>query len=68
MANYTSRHTGTEIDDAIDQVAEVASKVEQKIDKPESALTDQVLAYNGTTWVNSDRSTVVKTWTAADIT
>ena len=60
MANYVSKHTGEEIDSAVDAVA-------TKIAKPTNAIADNILTYNGTNWVAEDRATVVKTWTAADI-
>lgn len=47
MANYISRHSGAEIDAAIEQV-------QYKINKPEGALKDEILIFDGSNWISSN--------------
>ena len=47
MANYISKHSGAEIDTAIEQV-------QYKINKPEGALKDEVLIFDGSNWISSN--------------
>lgn len=63
MANYTSRHTGEEIDTAVSQVA-------SKITAPESANGGDHLIYDADTqtWIAAPAEHTIRKWTAADIT
>ena len=47
MENYISRHSGAEIDAAIEQV-------QYKINKPEGALKDEILIFDGSNWISSN--------------
>jgi hypothetical protein len=66
MANYTSKHTGEEIDAAVSQVA-------FKITAPESANGGDHLIYDADTqtWIAApavQAEHTIRKWTAADIT
>lgn len=62
MANYTSRHTGEEIDNAVDQVA-------SKITSPETPEDGNYLVYNAEEgkWAAAEHAITLRTWTAADM-